>query len=193
MSDIEIEIQVKIEDSKKLLDFLEKSAKFQSEKRQVDEYLSPTHLHRDFISIRPVKEWLRLRDVNGKYSINYKNWHYDKDGKSHYCDEYETKIEDSVKMKKIFDALDFRPIVMVDKLRKTWTYKDYEIAIDLVKGLGDFVEIEYIGEDKNVEPKKITDKMIGFLKNLDCGKIEINYQGYPFLLLFPDEARHEVQ
>ncbi|GAI26198.1 unnamed protein product, partial [marine sediment metagenome] len=58
MNDIEIEIQVKIENSKPLIEFLEKNADFRSENHQIDEYFSPAH--RDFIGVRPVKEWLRL-------------------------------------------------------------------------------------------------------------------------------------
>lgn len=188
---IEIEIQVNVENSKPLIEFLKKNGNFRSEKRQVDEYFSPTH--KDFLAIRPVREWLRLRDADGKYSMNYKNWHFDKSGKSHYCDEFETKIEGIDQAKKIFEALNFKPIALVDKLRKTWTYKDYEIAVDSVKKLGDFIEIEYIGKDEKADPGKVTGEMVDFLKKVGCGKITRNYVGYPFLVLFPEEARYEIQ
>ncbi len=191
MKNVEIEIQVNIEDSKPLIEFLEKNADFKKENHQIDEYFSPAH--RNFIGVRPVNEWLRLRDSDGNYFVNYKNWHRDKDGKSYHCDEYETKIEDLTQLKKILEVLDFKPLVKVDKIRKVWKYKDYEIAIDLVKGLGDFVEIEYIGKEEKVDPKKITEEMINFLKNLGCGKIERNYVGYPFQLLFPKEVKYEEQ
>ncbi len=191
MKDIEIEIQVTIENGKPLIEFLEKNADFQKERQQIDEYFSP--IHRNFIDVRPVKKWLRLRDSGGKYSINYKNWHYDENGRSQYCDEYETKIEDLTQLRKILDVLNFKPLVKVDKLRKVWTYKDYEIAVDSVKGLGDFVEIEYIGKEEKVDPKKITEEMIDFLKSVGCGQIKRNYVGYPFQLLFPEEVKHEEQ
>jgi len=191
MTDVEIEIQVSIENSKPLIAFLEKNADFKSEEHQIDEYFSPAH--RNFTEVRPVKEWLRLRDSSGKHSLNYKNWHYDESGKSYYCDEYETRIEDLDQLRKILDVLNFKPNVKVDKLRKTWVYKDYEVAIDLVKELGDFVEIEYIGENKEADPKKITEEMVNFLKSIGCGKIERNYVGYPFQLLFPEEVKFEEQ
>ena len=191
MRDKEIEIQVRVGNPKPLLEFLDKNADFKSEKHQIDEYFSPTH--RDFIKVRPVKEWLRLRDSGGKSSITYKNWHYDEGGKSHYCDEYESGVEDISQLKKILDTLDSKSVVRVDKTRKTWTYKNYEIAVDSVRELGDFVEIEYIGKDENPDPRKITEEMVEFLKNLDCGKIERNYVGYPFQLLFPDEVKFEEQ
>lgn len=189
MNDVEIEITLNIENNKPLMEFLEKNAEFEKEKHQIDEYFSPAH--RDFLDVRPVKEWLRLRDVDGEYSINYKNWHYDKNGKSYHCDEYETKVEDLRQIKKILDILNFKSLVKVDKIRKTWIYKDYEIDIDSVKKLGDFVEVEYIGKDEDVDPKKITEEMINFLKNLGCGKIKRDYIGYPFRLLFPDEVKSE--
>ncbi|UZE92994.1 MAG: class IV adenylate cyclase [Candidatus Nealsonbacteria bacterium] len=191
MKDIEIEIQVNIEESKPLIDFLERNAEFKSEKHQIDEYFSPTH--RNFIEVRPVKEWLRLRNSDGKHSINYKNWHFDESGESHYCNEYQTNLEDLTQLKKILDVLNFKSIVKVDKKRRVWRYKDYEISLDSVKGLGYFVEIEYVGPDKNPNPKKITEEMIDFLKNLGCGKIKRNYVGYPFQLLFPEEVKFEEQ
>lgn len=187
---IEIEIQVNVEKSGPLLEFLGKNAVFQSEKRQMDEYFSPAH--RDFLSIRPVEEWFRLREAEGRCSLNYKRWHYDESGKSHYCDEFETKLDDLNSVKKILAALDFKPLVVVEKTRKIWNYKDYEIAVDAVKNLGDFVEIEYIGQNE-ADPAKITEEMIGFLKEIGVGKITRNYVGYPFLMLFPEEAKYEVQ
>lgn len=191
MQDIEIEIQVRVEDSAPLTGFLEKNGSFKSEKNQIDQYFSPAH--RDFTAQRPVAEWLRLRDAEGKYSLNYKNWHVDQDGKSQYCDEYETAIESLDAAAKILRAMDFRLLTSVDKVRKTWNYKDYEVAVDKVKDLGDFVEVEYKGAAGDADPKLITEQMVAFLKEVGCGGIERNYVGYPFLLLFPDEAKWERQ
>jgi len=188
---IEIEIQVNVERPEPLIKFLQKNAQFESEQHQLDEYFSPAH--RNFLGVRPTKEWLRVRDADGNYFLNYKNWHFDEQGKSNHCDEFETKIESIDQVRKILSALDVKSIVVVDKVRKIWTYKDYEIAIDLVKGLGDFIEIEYIGKDENVEPKKITETMIDFLKKIGCEKIRRNYVGYPFLILFPEEIKYEMQ
>jgi adenylate cyclase class 2 len=191
MEDTEIEIQVNIENSKPLIDFLEKNGEFKSKNHQIDEYFSPAH--RDFIKIKPINEWLRLRNSNGDYFVNYKNWHREKDGKSYHCDEYETKIEDLTQLKKILKVLDFKPLIKVDKVRRIWIYKDYEIAVDSVKNLGDFVEIEYIGKREKVDPKEITKEMVNFLKSVGCGKIKRDYQGYPFMMLFPNEVKFEEQ
>lgn len=188
---IEIEIQVSVENSEPLLSFLQTEGVFQSEKHQIDEYFTPAH--KDFLATRPIPEWFRLRDADGIYTMNYKNWHFDENGKSHYCDEIETSVGSVDQAKKIVMALDFKSIAKVDKVRKTWTYKDYEIGIDSVKSLGDFVEIEYIGKDENIDPDTVTAEMVDFLKKIGCGKITRNYVGYPFLILFPDEVKYEVQ
>ncbi len=186
--DIEIEIQVQVEKVKGLLVFLKKNGKFVSEEHQVDRYFSPAH--RDFTSVRPVNEWLRLRDSSGKYLINYKNWHRGEDGRSHYCDEYELTLTDLGSMVKIFGVLDMKLLVIVDKRRKIWRYRDFEVSIDCVQGLGDFVEIEYKGRVKK-DPTKVTASMIAFLKEHGCGKIARNYLGYPYQLLFPEELKLE--
>jgi len=187
----EIEIQVRIENNVNLFLFLHKEAKFIGEQHQIDRYFTPAH--KNFIQVRPVNEWLRLRDSSGKFSINYKNWHNEIDGKRDYCDEYETPIESLEQMEKIFGVLDMKEVVTVDKVRKLYVYQQYEIAIDSVNGLGDFVEIEYKGEIKKQTPTQITSGMVAFLKKIGCGKIARNSGGYPFQLLFPNEVVFDDQ
>jgi predicted adenylyl cyclase CyaB len=184
MKDIEIEIQVRIQKSQTLTNFLEENSVFISENQQIDEYFTPTHIN--FVSIKPIEEWFRIREEKGKYTINYKKWHYE-NGVGTYADEYETSVGDKESAKKIFTALGFKPLIVVDKTRKKFTYKNYEIAFDTVVGLGDFVEIEYKGQE-SVDPKTTTNEMIEFLKDHDCGDIELNNGGYPMLLLFPEDA-----
>lgn len=186
---VEIEIKVQIENSAPLLDFLKKNAKFTGKHHQVDSYYSPAH--RNFVAVRPISEWLRLRNSSGKYSINYKNWYYDDNGRSEFCDEYETPIESIEKLKSIFASLDIKSITTIDKTRQTWLYQNYEIAFDLVKDLGNFVEIEYKGKATKQKPSEIIKEMLVFLRQFNLGKITRNYHGYPFQLLFPNEVDRE--
>ncbi len=190
MKDIEIEVQLRVSKTDKLIAFLENEAEFTGEAYQKDEYMVPQH--RDFVAKKPVKEWLRVRESDKKSSVNYKNWHYDESGRSTHCDEYETPVEDVDQMRKIFAAIDIKPLITVEKKRKTYRYKDYEVALDEITDLGSFVEVEYKGEDHNVVPTEVTAGMIAWLKKIDCGVIERNYVGYPFMLLYPDEVNFEV-
>jgi adenylate cyclase class 2 len=187
-SQIEIEIKVKIEKPESLLSFLRERAKATGSSHQKDEYITPKH--RSFLDVRPVTEWLRLRETDGKSSITYKNFHYEADGKTaNFCDEYETEVENIEALRKIFLATDFQLLVIVDKERQTWRYEEYEIAIDEVKNLGSFVEIEYKGTNANVDPTEVTSRMIDFLKEKNVGAIDRVHFGYPFLLLFPGEMK----
>jgi len=182
MKNTEIEIKVQTSNAQPLLDFLEQNGQKIGTEHQIDEYFSPAH--RNFVEKKPVKEWLRLRNSDGVCSINYKNWIYNEDGKSNHCDEYESTVGDFENMQKIFKALDIKSLVTVDKLRTIWKYENYEISIDTVVQLGDFIEIEYKSEEENMDTAKIATEMESFLKNLGCTDIERNYVGYPFLLLF---------
>lgn len=190
MVDTEIEIQVQVDNIGALLDFLKDNAKFQEKRCQVDEYYTPSH--RNFLGVRPAVEWLRLRNSNGTFSTTYKKWHVDEEGKTQYADEYETKIENIDQLRKIFAVIDIKPLITVDKERDIWLYKEYEVAIDKIKGLGDFVEVEYKGNNHELSPKEVTTEMVKFLKEVGCGTIKRNYVGYPFMILYPDEIELDI-
>ncbi len=182
---IEIEIKVKVEQIEKLQQFLQEQAQFHGDKHQIDEYFTPET--GDFMSVRPVNEWLRLRDADGQCTINYKLWHRDKTGKSEYCDEIETSVGDLAQARKILNHLHFRALVIVDKVRSVWTYQNFEIGIDVVNHLGTFIEIEYIGKDSKVLPKEVMAQMVAFLHKTECGEMSQTDTGYPMLLLYPKE------
>ena len=185
-SDIEIEIKVKVEDPAPLLALMEREGRYEGEAKQVDEYFTPAH--KNYVSVFPVTEWLRLRDEGGKFSVNYKNYHLNAEGKSIYCDEFESHVEKIDKIRSIFKVLDFRSLVKVEKLRRQWVYNDYVVAVDSVTGLGSFVEIEFNGT--SADPEETTAGMMNFLRGLKVGRVQRNYQGYPFLLLFPEKAEY---
>ncbi|MEZ0209003.1 MAG: class IV adenylate cyclase [Candidatus Paceibacterota bacterium] len=177
---MEIEIKVQIEDKETLLKELDSNGEALYKDFQKDSYYTPSH--RNFIEASPIKEWLRLRDSNGKYSINYKNWAIEADGTSNYCDEHESIIASFEEMEKIFSALNFKPLVVVEKSRSAWRYKEYEVSFDEVTDHGSFVEIEYKGATLT-DPKEITDGMMKFLEQWNVGTIRRDFKGYPHLML----------
>ncbi len=186
----EIELQAQVENTAPLLALLEKEGKFMYANNQRDQYFTPAH--RDFLEADPIEEWLRLRDADGAYTLNYKKWHFDDQKKGLYADEYETKIESIEIGEKILEALDTKPIIVVEKKRKAWKHKDYEVCLDSVKGLGEFVELEYIGAQGATDHKEIIDGMIKFLKDLGCGTLTLNHSGYPALLLGRKEKQEVI-
>lgn len=186
MQDVEIEIQVQVDEIDLLKQYLKKRGRYLGSQQQHDEYFTPAD--RNFLEAEPVKEWLRLRTSNTTGSITYKNWQYTASGRADYCDEFEAGLQDNTQMRKILVALNFRSLVVVDKKRATWRIEDYEVSIDTVRGLGEFVEVEYKGSAKDIEPSVVVEQMIQFLKNVGCTNIQRNYRGYPYLLLFPEKG-----
>ncbi len=182
-NDQEIEVQLKVENIKPLVKLLEKDGKFLGEVRQVDEYFTP--VHRNFADKDPIEEWLRLRKSNDKFSITYKNWHYDSNGRSEFfADELETSVGDTNAIKKILSALDFKPLVTVKKIRKIYLYQDLEITLDTIDNIGDFIEVEWKGG--KIKPEKALLEIRKFLDGLKLGKLLCNNVGYAYMALYPN-------
>jgi adenylate cyclase, class 2 len=148
--------------------------------RQVDSYYNAPH--RDFLAPESVSEWLRIRDEGGHGSLNYKRWHpLDAVVKTH-CDEYETPIADLEALRRTLRALDFAPIVVVDKVRQEWRVGDEVIvAVDTVAGLGSFVEFEFHGDAATVG--EAIERLAKHIADLGVPLGDRLNLGYPHLLL----------
>jgi len=172
---IEVELKFPLLNPEQLIQKLNKIAKSKQQKIfQKDTYYIPAH--RNFLAKEKVIEWLRIRETNDKITLNYKNWYPD----GLHCKEFETKIEDITALKNIFESLDFKEIVVVEKIRSTWILKEVEIAIDEVKGLGFFVELESKSNLDFEDAKKLLYKILEQLK-AETGTQD--FLGYPYMLL----------
>jgi adenylate cyclase, class 2 len=147
--------------------------------RQVDAYYNAPH--RDFTAPEAISEWLRIRTEDRGSSINYKRWHpLDALIKTH-ADEYETKVDDVEAVRRMLEALDFRPLITVDKTREAWTLPEIEVVFDHVAGAGDFVEFEFKADAANVDDA--TDQLEKFIASLGVQLGEPINRGYPHILL----------
>ena len=109
--------------------------------------------------------------------VYYKNWHDNK-----YCDEYEVEIDDANNLDKIFKILGIEEIAIVDKQRITFLYLNkYEIALDYVKDLGYFIEIEIKKYDKSIMEEY--DELINLSQNLNLNLKNIDKRGYPYYFI----------
>lgn len=181
MKNIEIEKRFYIDDKKSLFGKLNKIAKKLYSNHQIDSYYVPKH--RNFLQEQHPFEWLRLREEDDKYSFTYKHWHPERVKESTHCDEYETIIEDGESFKRILDALDFKKVVVVDKLRVSYSYKHSEISVDDVKDLGIFIEIEIKSNYESVEEAFI--KIYDIAKELGLTELAEDHPvrtGYPLPL-----------
>ncbi len=56
--------------------------------------------------------------------------------------ELESEINDADSVHKLLTALGYKQILVVEKKRCLWQYENCEVALDRLRDLGDFVEIE---------------------------------------------------
>jgi adenylate cyclase class 2 len=69
--------------------------------------------------------------------------------------EAETEIGDYETMKSILDRLDFRHVGVVEKERAVFYLEGATVCLDDVVGLGTFIELEKMGEDKEVIEREV--------------------------------------
>jgi len=184
MSDKDREIEIKIplseETFPKIKERLKKNSRFVKNLPQVDEYFTP--MHRNFVEPEYPYEWLSIRRRGDKVILNYKHYYPENTEVTTHCDEFETQIQDVNQLDKIFSTLNFRKLVTVEKEREVYIYNnEFEIALDVVKELGYFVEIEAIKDFGSVEVTR--EKLFEFAKSLGIDISKIDKRGYPFLLM----------
>lgn len=161
---MEIEIKAKVKNlvnlRKKILAL---GAKKITNKYQLDVYLSPPH--KSFFKTR---YYLRVRQdlINKTNSFDY---HVLK-GSGGYgtSEENEVNVADGKTLLKILKMLDFTEICRIDKKREVFKYQDFEIVLDRVKKLGDFIEVELAGNFKDRE--KHEKRIIEILDKLNVNK-----------------------
>lgn len=176
----EIEIKLPLDNPEDVKNFLNKKGRLVSKDVfQKDTYFIPSH--RDFLNVKYPFEWLRLRESYKCVSINYKHFYPENVKKTDYCDEFETKIDNIDAMKKIFQSLDFKEAVIVEKVRTTWIFEEAEIVIDNVKNLGSFIELEATSHFEN--PKECKEFLYRILEKLNAKVGEEDLRGYPFRIL----------
>ena len=177
-NDIETEVKIRITEAeyKELTIFMNNNAVFLKENNQLDTYYQPTY--RKFLNDNEINEWLRIGKRGSKIILNYKNWH-----DNMYCDEYEVEIDNSENLDKIFGILGLEKIAIVDKYRKTYLYLDkYEIALDYVKDLGHFIEIEV--KEYSKEPIEEYGDLLKLVKSLNLKLDNIDKRGYPYHMIY---------
>lgn len=177
-SDVETEIKIKLSEDefKQIKKLMDKNAKYLKENRQVDTYYQPTY--RTFLKKEETNEWLRIGIRGNKKILNYKNWH-----DNIYCDEYEVEIDNSENLDRILKLLGLETICVVDKVRMTYFYLDkYEIALDHVKELGYFIEIEVKEYSKN--PIEEYDDLLKIAKKIGLNLDHIDKRGHPYNLIY---------
>lgn len=93
------------------------------------------------------KMFVRIRSVNGKNELNLKKQSKDIINSK----EIEFEVSDYNGAYDFLDTLGLKEWVIVEKIRVTGKYEEFNVCIDTVKHLGSFIEIEFVTEDdKNI-------------------------------------------
>ncbi|MGW4798105.1 class IV adenylate cyclase [Nonomuraea sp. NPDC004297] len=147
--------------------------------RQVDTYFNAPH--RDFLDGQIVSEWLRIREEDGRASLNFKRWHPLEAAIKTHCDEYESVVSDVTAVRLTLAALDFTELTVVDKTREEWHLDGIALAFDTVAGLGAFVEFEFKGEAGSAGEANAA--ITAFIDGLDIRLGERIHAGYPHMTM----------
>lgn len=154
----------------------------QTESNNIQKDIYYTPAHENFLKKTPISEWLRIRNTNNEKTINYKNWSNNKENNKISCKEIEIGIDDYNGMLELLEALDFKKIIVVEKVRNSWEYNGIIISLDTINNLGDFIELEFKTNLFENEEDSLT-----YIKNtIKTLGIEVGNQifaGYPQLLL----------
>ena len=146
---MELEIKVPCEDLDGLESRLKRmGANHVEDLDQIDLYFS--HPARDFGN---TDEALRLRRENERSVITYKGPKLDKDTKLR--EEIELGVEDLDRMSLVLERLGFRPVMRIMKKRTVYELRGIHFCLDRLPELGDFVEMEWQGEDLDAGKGKI--------------------------------------
>lgn len=178
MKNVEVEIQVIVKDPDKIEKELNRVGKFVKSRKQIDKYFVPAD--RNYFDKEPPDEYLRVRYEDGKNHFNYSFLHFDDKGWLRSTDEYETLVDKPEVVEEILKKVGLIIKVTVEKTRKYFDCGDFEVTLDQIKDLGNFMEVEAKKDFGGVD--KTREACSNFLNNLNV-EYEINKNmGYPRML-----------
>ncbi len=110
--------------------------------------------------------WLRIRNENGKYILNFKEKIDD-----HHFSKYDVQIDNIDNMSIILNKLGLKELGIIDKLRETYKIDIFIINFDDVLNIGKFIEIKLLKNDD-------INKIIDLLNELNIDMNMINMKKY---------------
>lgn len=173
---MEIEIRAKIDNLKEVercFNELKEVQILAQAVRQVDTYLRHQADKERLLVIR-----IRRKDKQAILSFKAKS--VDPKGDTAWYD-YDTEISAPNKLEDILISSGYVYVCVIDKVRDSFKWQNFEINIDNIRDLGLFIEIEAQGEAKDIEEKK--KEMSKILEKLGVASSDIIEKGYVSLML----------
>jgi adenylate cyclase class 2 len=140
MKNIEVEIQAIIKNPKAAERKIRKAGKFVKSREQTDQYFVLPQ--KNFFAQDPPTEYLRVRHEKDKSHLNYSHLLFGRNGWLRATEEYETVVEKPEVVEEVFKKIGLIPKVKVVKTRQFFRCGNFEVTLDQIKGLGNFMEVE---------------------------------------------------
>lgn len=166
-----------------------KNCEYKGAKLTVDTYYyDPKRKNLQLNAKNKLTECCRLREKDDKYYVAYKVDKYNA-GKWQCSEEYETEVKDLHTMEMIFDCLGLEILVVVNNTKHTFENGDFEIVIEEVEDLGNFIEVEAKNDDDRFSINEVKAKIYQFIDNLGLNISDELNSGKPELLLNKKQAK----
>lgn len=182
--EILVELYTDIKAARETMSFFE----FQGSKYTVDTYYyDPLRSNLQLNKDNKLMECCRIRNKNNRYFLTYKTDVYDNDIWQ-YSEEHESEFMDRQAIENILKNLGLRELVVINNVKHTYLNNLFEIVIEEVEGLGNFLEVEYKNNDDDRPVQEIKDEIYSFIQSL---KLEIGQElnsGKPELFLLKRRA-----
>lgn len=101
---------------------------------------------------------------------------------SHTRTEYETAVADGETAQKLLEALGYRPLFTVDKLRREYQLDDVTLCLDEVTGLGMYLELETLTPSAQQREEAVA-RLLELLDQLAVSRDRLTRQSYLELLI----------
>lgn len=158
--------------------------KIKGEERVIDTYYNSVKFN-DFDpdESSKLRASFRIREKGGDCFITHKHDVFDERNIWVYSNELETAVAEIGIVKDILKKLYFQELIKIDNTKKKYESSSYELVLESVVGLGDFIEIEYksqteISEHEVLEIKQSIRDLVSKLginigEELNSGKPEL--------------------
>lgn len=185
MNEVEVLVMIKENKAKEVLAKLKAIAGYISQTKVEDVYFyDPKRKNLQPDKDLAIYECFRLRKKGEKNYMTYKVDKFDDNNKWLYSDENEIEVDNYATAKEIILRLGLKELVIVDMTKYYFETELYTIALEIVKNLGAFLEVESKKFDVTVADIANKRKEIEcFIKSLDVDASPDLGIGKPELLL----------
>ena len=174
---MEIELRAKISNEKLLEEKLKQLPGILEKKsgeRQVDLYFKHEGEENEKMVIR-----IRKNYENNKAILTFKS--KSRHSQDIAWQDFDTPIVDPDRLEELLLNSGYVYFCLIDKVRQSFAYKDFEINIDNIRDLGLFIEIEKNGAESEAET--IRKQIIDLLELLGVAESAIIHQGYVQMII----------